>query len=358
MSHPGANYVGQMDFIVNGINREPRIVQCIQCYNEKDFIGYTLRSIYNEVDRIIVIDGAVKNRMENNAHQSTDGTIDIIRAFIKNHDPDGKVSFIQKDRAYESLEELKQTFLTAVSDGDWILINDADEFYQPEDIRRLRRAIDYKPTATEFIPLFLNYWRDWGHVRCARFDSVVQHQRFFRYQRGMTYQSHPVVLDPQGMDTCLDPRYQPKRYIMNNFYIHHFGMARPNMDEVMKSKLDYYQKELKALNADKEFEQKTQEFLEGKEDVDFLATIGRRQIPTVLRDHPMFKYSDPFYQDKHPQMIWETSPYKEFQEGEAFGTVYAWMHGKNPKYQLFHNEVNIPVEEDALCDYNIVTGIM
>lgn len=61
---PGANYRAPMDDLAEVIMWKPKIVQCIQVFNGEEFIEYTLKSIYNEVDFIRVIEGAVENQLD------------------------------------------------------------------------------------------------------------------------------------------------------------------------------------------------------------------------------------------------------------------------------------------------------
>jgi hypothetical protein len=150
-------YVPQMTSIAERVNKPPRFIQCVQMHNEAEFAEIVLGSIYDEVDQIIVIEGAVANRLNSTDDgHSTDDTIEIVQRFRKEKDPDNKIMFIKINKPWADLEEMKNTFLQMCMPGDWIIINDADELYRPEDIRRLRRAIDLNPHATEFVPLFLS----------------------------------------------------------------------------------------------------------------------------------------------------------------------------------------------------------
>ena len=238
-------YVPQTTSIGERINNPPRLVQCIQCHNEEEFIGLTLQSIYNEVDQIICIEGAVKNRPNSTEDgHSTDRTVEIIKDFRENSDPLNKLLFVQIKKPFEDLEQLKQTFIDLSCPGDWLIINDADEFYRPEDIKRLRIAIDRYPHAQEFIPVFLHFYRDFQHIAVPGPEWQPQHQRIFKAVAGMKYNSHPVVTLPNGECSYFSPYIQSRRFIMNDFFVYHYGYARENMNDVMLSKRKYYEREL------------------------------------------------------------------------------------------------------------------
>ena len=210
-------YVPQMASIAERVNRPVKLVQCIQMHNEEEFALKVLSSIYSEVDKIIVIEGAVVNRPNATTDgHSTDNTLQIIKDFKANNDPDKKVILISVPRPWKNLEEMKQTFLDLCVPGDWIIINDADEIYRPEDIRRLRKAIELEPHAQEFVPTFLHFYGDYLHVAKPGPEWNPFHQRIFKYIRGMKYIGHPTVYDPAGHDTYFSPQYWSRRY---NIYI-------------------------------------------------------------------------------------------------------------------------------------------
>jgi len=256
------------DRILQSAWNQTKIVQFIQCHNEERFIQPVLRSIYDEVDEILLIEGATvarPNRTETG--HSTDGTVELIHDFIRNEDVDKKVRLIQKERAFLDLEEIKNTFLRHVEDGSWIIINDADEYYEPKDIRRIRELTYIYPDAIEFIALFLHFYRDTKHIMKPDIDSGPQHQRIIKYRKGMHYKTHPVLTYPNGACSYFTPQLQPFRYVLNNVYIWHLGFVKGE-DEI-RSKAAFYEKELEkhgdgGVSA---HNKKTEDFLYHKEDL-------------------------------------------------------------------------------------------
>ena len=119
-----------------------------------------------EFDIIRVVEGAVVGRPGSTKDgHSTDRTIELIRNFP---DPDNKIELYQFDRPFKSLEEQKQVFLDVAKDGEWLFIVDADEFYMEGDIERVRQAIYKHPLASEIIPTFLHFYRDFFHVKAPQ----------------------------------------------------------------------------------------------------------------------------------------------------------------------------------------------
>ncbi len=334
-----------MQSIVERINKPIKLIQCVATFNEAEFIELTLKSIYDEVDQIIVIEGAVKNNMSevtSDGH-SKDNTVEIINNFCKNNDPGKKILFISIKRPWNSLEEQKQTFLDLVYPGDWILINDADEFYCPADIQRLRVAIDRLPHVQEFIPLFLHYYRDWNHIAAPAQEWQSLHQRCFKYVRGMKYHNHPTVSDAANRDMYFSPEYWNRRYFLSNWYIYHFGYARNNMDERMKLKQAYYEKELSVHGeANKKFDEKANIWNNKLEKSSDFLKSDKNLIPVILRKHPMFDYVDE-HMNSLNCLDWSTNElYGKAIKGEPFGTM--WLNQKGlaiPQIPMFHNEAKI-----------------
>ena len=343
-------YVPQMQSIAACVNKPVRFVQCIQMHNEEQFAEAVLSSIYDEVDRILVIEGAVENRPNSTEDgHSTDRTLEIVKDFKANRDPDKKLVIISINKPWKNLEEMKQTFLDMSVPGDWLLINDADEFYRPADIKRLRRAIDLEPHVQEFVPNFLHFYGDFEHVAVPGPEWQPQHQRVFKYVRGMTYNSHPVVTDPAGHCTYFSPHYQSRRVMLNDFFIYHYGYARAGMDEIMKQKQAYYKAELAQHDgADKKFDKKVQDWFDGTEPV--LQYDGEH--PSVISPQAFL------HNPVRGQAVgtWrEDRFYKRVLAGEPYGNIWLCMTQQAvPHMQPYHNGMTV---ESGLEDEGTITQI-
>jgi hypothetical protein len=326
------NEVPQAYRILDGAWDSTRIVQCIQAHNEERFIQPVLRSIYNEVDRIIVIEGATVSRPNrtDDGH-SIDRTVELIKEFIEKEDRDKKVLFIQKDRPFVDLEELKNTFLHHISDGEWIIINDCDEFYRPEDIRHVRELTYIYHDAIEFVPLFLHFYRDLKHIIKPDEENQPQHQRIVRYRSGMHYRSHPVLTFKNGICTYFTPQLQKLRYIVPNMYIYHLGFVKPK--EEMIAKREFYSQEL-MKHGDRGVEahdEKTEAFLNYTED---LSRIARYEdtLPDCLSkiDIPLeLAYKDVEFDDWR-----DVEPYN------LDAVPQCWVMTKTGQWNDFSNKVH------------------
>jgi hypothetical protein len=337
-------YVPQMQAITERVNNPAKLIQCIQMLNEEEFAPYVLKSIYDEVDQIIVIVGAVENHPKSTPKGlPLDNTLEIVEDFKKNNDPDNKLMVVKIGKHWESLEAMKQTFVDLAMPGDWLIINDADEFYHSEDIRRVRRAIDLQPYATEFVPAFLHYYRDWRHVYAPGAEWAPQHQRIFKVTQGMQYHAHPTVSDQVGRDTYFSPEYFVRRFTLNNFFIHHFGYAQNGMDDIMKAKQEYYKKELAQHDrADVKFDEKVVEFLQREEPAENIYEVPADMQPDVLKEHPSWGKTCPEYEGKEFRPFLEHELYGKVADGTPVPLVWNCMRGfSNPRLDPFFNHINV-----------------
>ncbi len=288
------NLPNQIAAVVDALDSKPRIVQCIQACNEEKLIEACMLQLYDKVDKIIVIEGAVKNKVD--AGQATpdghsvDRTVEIIEEVKKNKDPDKKITFVRIDRPWTDLEELKNTFFQYMQDGDWMLITDADEFIMPKVVDQLREAVTLEPWATEFVPAgFYHFWRDAWHVRRPSGDWGQQHQRFIRFQQGLNYVTHPVARDKDGVCTYFDPRYLSRRFVLPDFVVYHYSYCKDSDAEVQKKK-EFYEKE---LGQDKHGDVgayarggQTDEYLEQTEDLSTVLSFDGAH-PLAMMRHPI-----------------------------------------------------------------------
>tara|TARA_R110000822_G_scaffold83591_26_gene196805 strand:+ start:339 stop:1388 length:1050 start_codon:yes stop_codon:yes gene_type:complete len=299
------NLPNQISVTVDALGAKPQIVQCIQVCNEEKLVEACMLQLYDKVDRIIVIEGAVQSKVA--AGQATpdghslDRTVEIIKDVKANKDPDKKIIFVQIDRPWADLEELKNSFFQYMQQGDWMLITDADEFIMPEVADKLREAISLEPWATEFVPAaFYHFWRDASHVRKPSGDWGQQHQRFIRFQPGMNYQNHPVARDKDGICTYFDPRYLSRRFVLPEFAVYHYSYCKDGDEEIAEKKA-FYDKE---LGQDKHGDVgayarggQTDEYLAQSEDLDTVLRFDQKH-PPAMAQHPMVQRKDQFLAGK------------------------------------------------------------
>ena len=115
--------------------------------NEKDYIWYALKSVYDAVDAIVVVEGCIEEygnvkSMVSSEGLSTDGSDREVNRFIKDDDPDHKVNYsrIGFVKNYAELANIALDFFP--EETTHFLNIDADEVYKAEDVLRVKKLFE------------------------------------------------------------------------------------------------------------------------------------------------------------------------------------------------------------------------
>jgi hypothetical protein len=141
---------------------------------------------------------------------STDGTLETLYRFKKEEDPEDKVQIVVRDGPWPQKDELgnsKTPQSRAYADratGDYLWQVDIDEFYRPEDMRRVLGMLSDDPAIAA---VSFNVYPFWGAYRYVsdgwywRRGNITFH-RLFKWGPGYRYVTHqpPTVADEQGRD--------------------------------------------------------------------------------------------------------------------------------------------------------------
>ena len=341
----------QMEGILEEVNyphTNPVLVKCLAVHNEEGWVEYNLANNYDEFDIIRVIEGAVQGRpASTDDGHSTDRTVELIRSFP---DPDDKIALIRLPRFFKSLEEQKQVFLELASEGEWLFIVDCDEFYMEGDIEKVRKAIESRPTASEIIPTFLHFYRDFYHLKAPHPEWQPQHQRIIRYRKGLRYHTHPVVTDGNGQCTYFAGDYQRLRYTMPHLWIYHYGHAKGK--EFHQMKKDFYKSELDKFaladgtSASDKFDEKFVEFMEGTEPYDTILEFDGPH-PEVLADHPqMYRVDEQYTLTEADKLCHAEFDFKNWKDNFVYGAeelpnIALLMMGQWKQTEPFYNALTV-----------------
>lgn len=118
----------------------PKVDFAYIVHNGQPFMELNLKSVYPFANRIIIVEGPVgyyRKTLKYGA--STDGTVEMIRNFP---DPEGKIVLEQGlwDEKDQMVHAQERHF-----DGDFVWVPDADEFWKPEDMRKVFDYLDAHP---------------------------------------------------------------------------------------------------------------------------------------------------------------------------------------------------------------------
>ena len=147
------------------------IVACYITFNDIETIQTSIESIYNQVDRIVVVDGRFTD-FDWPADHSTDGTIEYLQTLAK----------VELSLAQPTTEPQKRSqYLTPLHDGDTVLNLDGDE----ELVGQLL------PLETDVCGIRIFDRND--------HNGKLRYCRHFIYREGMHYdKKHYLLKDAQG----------------------------------------------------------------------------------------------------------------------------------------------------------------
>ena len=240
----------------NPKRREPFIIKCVQALNEEKLIKAQLKNRYDDVDLILVVEGAARGRPDQKDGHSIDKTHKLIKEFCEEQKED-KIVYLTKEYGFTDYEDIKNVFSTFINSNlrgiqnKVCYISDVDEFMTKEDFDKVVETFIGNPECSEVVPKFLHYYDSLDIIqRPVPTKMNILHQRFTRWQNeGMYFFNHPTLTSLRDrVDTACHPSYQDKRIIVDA-YIHHIGDIKS--PEFYKMKHDYYNRELSGhLNLD------------------------------------------------------------------------------------------------------------
>lgn len=158
-----------------------KITALINVWNSGLWLPYTIRGIYDFADSIVITESCWVPG-DWSGITSPDGTADIIRKFQETEDPQGKVSLHQAGIVKNQPEGRNSGLHLVPEDTDWVYMVDCDEFYMPEDLRFLRKAMErpgFSKYSTIIVPAKCFYF-DFTYYKVEPF---VRGYRWFPGQR-------------------------------------------------------------------------------------------------------------------------------------------------------------------------------
>jgi hypothetical protein len=156
-------------------------VYCV--YNEEEYIGYSLRSIADAVDRIYVLLGtqpySAYNARAREQFQAADRTEEIVTALARTHPT---VSLLKG--VWDSEVDHRNAGLRlCVRDRfDYYFLVDGDEVYRPDHLANLREEIAAHPEAGQFIIKCDLFWRSFRY-RIPAGELAWMPRRVFKLTR-------------------------------------------------------------------------------------------------------------------------------------------------------------------------------
>jgi glycosyltransferase involved in cell wall biosynthesis len=218
----------------------PAISFGIIVLNGEPFLRYNLRALYPFAHQIIVVEGASPNATHAataDGH-STDQTLDILRRFKAEEDPQGKLLIVTaEDEGHPNgfwpgeKDQQSQAYARRAT-GDWLWQIDVDEFYQPEDMAWVMQHLLTRPDVTAVSFKQIPFWGslDWqADGWYLRYGNGREFHRLFRWGPGHAYATHrpPTVLDQRGVDLRRIGWVQAETLVRRSIYLYHYSLLFP-----------------------------------------------------------------------------------------------------------------------------------
>jgi hypothetical protein len=299
----------------------PRISFGMIVLNGEPFLRYNLRSLYPFAHQIIVVEGAA---LGSAAHatpdgHSTDNTLETLRRFKAEEDPENKLTIITRDTFWPEKDEMSQAYAQAAT-GDYLWQVDSDEFYLPQDMESMINLLETRPiiTAVSFQQITFwgapNYTADSWILR----RGAAEYHRLFKWGKGYSYATHrpPTVLDEQGRNL------REIHFHRSKIRLYHYSLLFPRQ---VTEKSEYY--------ASAAWSQRT-----GSQN---WAENAFLKLNYPFRVHNLFQYPSwlQAFRDEHPPQIlamWDAVP-----ESEKRPTADIEALLNSPRYQIMRPIVTL-----------------
>lgn len=226
----------------------PRITFGMIVLNGEPFTRYNLRSIYPWAHQIVVVEGACKAAaaVADARGHSTDGTLDVLRRFQAEEDPEKKLVIVTaEDQGHPDgfwpgeKHEMSQAYAKRTT-GNYLWQVDVDEFYREQDMPRIVEILRQGADTVTF-PTY-SFWGGLQVVDDGEFMRAHKGREFhrlFRWGAGFTYATHrpPTVVDEQGRDLRSLRRIGAMEMEKQGIYMYHYSMLLPKQ---VREKCSYY----------------------------------------------------------------------------------------------------------------------
>ena len=180
-------------------------------YNEEYLINASLESVFDFIDKGVVIDGSPTGT-------STDKTAEIIKRFSSKIDYYSGSYSNKKDQRNEYINCLQPY----IDDDTWLFMVDADEIWKKEDLGMIKDLmINAESHINAIFFKHIHFWRDFKHyITGGLFDKWLY--RINRLKKGYRYAVHSSLGNEWGRSLD-DPKHA---IIIDRAICYHGGHAQ------------------------------------------------------------------------------------------------------------------------------------
>lgn len=224
----------------------PRVTFGIIVLNGEPFLRYALRALYPLAHQIVVVEGAVSaaSGIATPDGHSTDGTLEALRRFKAEEDPDDKLEIVTRTGFWREKLEQSQAFARRAT-GEYLWIVGIDEFYHADDMRKVLRRLGAEPDITAVFFKQITFWGGFDYVADGWYLRQRQGEgpgvvlRICKWGPGYRYATHrPVtILDSHGRDLVREKTLDGAVLARQGIFMYHYSLVFPRQ---VREKAAYY----------------------------------------------------------------------------------------------------------------------
>jgi hypothetical protein len=210
----------------------PRVTFGIIVLNGEPFTRYCLRALYPFAHEIIVVEGAVSAAaaVATADGHSTDGTLEVLKRFKSEEDPQDKVQIVVREGYWSEKDEQSQAY-SARATGDYLWQVDIDEFYQPEDMSIILDMLRDDPEISAVSFKQIAFWGGFDYITDGWYlrQGGDTFHRLFKWGRGYHYATHrpPTVHDSMARDLRGLRYVSSHELARRGIALFHYGLVFP-----------------------------------------------------------------------------------------------------------------------------------
>ena len=274
----------------------PKISVGMIVYNGSDYIEHSIKSIYNVVSEIIIVDGVIKkyngdNPLSYENCHSDDGTLDIIKK-LKEMDVCGKIKFIPSHNKPWESEIIKRNEIAKNITGDYYVLIDHDEIWKPETLLDAIKYMELNKHIHILRMKFYHFWLSFKNIACdegGKWSTI--HPRIWRWNKDFKHVKSFNYFQDNKNTKVGEPFYCESIYDGDRIY--HFGYARKSKN--LLQKIEYYKNRgiencgIDTVTPWKELSDTTQPTQIG---VKSWAEKFNGELPEILKTHEFYGVDD------------------------------------------------------------------
>lgn len=217
--------------------------------NGMPFVPYNLRAIYPFAHEILVVEGASPGAagIARPDGHSRDGTLEELRRFAREEDPDGKVVVVtaedegHADGFWPGEKDEQSRAYAARATGEYLWQVDVDEFYRASDMQRVVDLLATEPRVAAVTFPTITFWAGLGYTVDGWYlrRGAADYHRLFKWGPGYSYERHrpPTVLDESGRDTRAVCWRDAAFMAGMGIHLYHYSLLFPAQ---VRDKVEYY----------------------------------------------------------------------------------------------------------------------